>query len=96
MNKADFSFSNIIKNFNDFWTKAQFGQNPEDVRAIRRKALKLRKPTWFLIPNSDNPLSVIECKSVLTKNYNGFKTICYNIAYEVGYRSRLLRNIIQI
>lgn len=44
----------------------------------------------FLIPNSKNPKTIIECKNVKTKNKRNLKIIGYRIAYEIGYKSYLI------
>lgn len=45
----------------------------------------------FILPDAKNPKSIIESKKVSgTKNRN-FRIIMYRIAYEIGYKSRLLK-----
>lgn len=45
----------------------------------------------FLTPNSKNPEFIIECKNAETKNKRNLKIVGYRIAYEIGYKSYLIR-----
>ncbi len=45
----------------------------------------------FLIPNSKNPEIVIECKNIKTEEKRNLKIIGYRIAYEIGYKSYLIK-----
>ena len=45
----------------------------------------------FIIPKSQDPKYIIECKKIAsTKNHN-FRVISYRISYEVGYKFHLLK-----
>jgi transcriptional regulator with XRE-family HTH domain len=121
--EADFSEKRIFENFNVMWHQAEFGQDPDKLRKLGRKAIKSRKPTCdeakilelleknikkyeregilhfigipfafdFLIPNSKKPILAIECKKIRSTSKRNFKIISYRIAYEIGYKFRLLR-----
>jgi transcriptional regulator with XRE-family HTH domain len=45
----------------------------------------------FLIPNSKKPLLAIECKTIQSTSKRSFRIISYRIAYEIGYKFRLLK-----
>ena len=44
----------------------------------------------FLIPNSQHPKVVIECKNAQTKNKRSLKIVGYRISYEIGYKSYMI------
>lgn len=46
----------------------------------------------FVIPNTSKPTLIIECKKISSTNKRSFRIICYGIAYEIGYKSRLLKS----
>jgi len=45
----------------------------------------------FVLPNTKKPRFIIECKKVESKSKRNFKIISYKIAYEIGYKFRLLK-----
>lgn len=45
----------------------------------------------FVVPNSNAPSAVIECKAATSVNSMNFRVLSYKIAYEIGYKGQLLK-----
>lgn len=65
-----------------------------NVKYIREGVLNFFNTSFFfdfVLPDVKNPKLVIECKRISTTKNRNFRIISYKIAYEIGYKFRLLK-----